>query len=103
MTEAAKIFCIDAIALNSILSTRKIVNLLSESELKIIGCKSTIARTLNNFGSRYKKNKAWSLELWSITKKGMYRLAHKTCKFYLYLLCFLHLRMHFLLGQPFRK
>ena len=50
MTEAAKNFCMDAITRNNNLYTRKIVNLLSESELEIIVCKSTIARTLNNLG-----------------------------------------------------
>ena len=36
MTEAAKNFCINAIAQNSNLSTRKIANLLTESALKIL-------------------------------------------------------------------
>ena len=55
MTEADKNFCIDAITHNSNISTRKIVNLLSSSELEIIVDKSTFARTLNNLGYRYKK------------------------------------------------
>ena len=53
MTDAA-IFCIDAITHNSNLSIRKIVNLLSESELEIIVGNIKIARTLNNLGYRYK-------------------------------------------------
>ena len=57
MTEAAKNFCIDAITHNSNLSIWKFVKLLSESELEIIVGKSTIARTLNNLGYRYKKSK----------------------------------------------
>ena len=48
MTEAAKNFCINAITHNRNLSTRKIVNLLSEFELEIIVGKSAIARTLNS-------------------------------------------------------
>ena len=57
MIEVAKNTCVDAMTHNSNLSTRKIVDLLSESELKIIVDKSTIARTLNNLDYWYKKTK----------------------------------------------
>ena len=60
MIETAKNFCIDAITHNSNLSTRKIVNLLSESELEIIVGKSKIARTLNNLAT---DTKSLNLEL----------------------------------------
>ena len=53
VTEAAKkYFWVDAITHNNNLSTRKIVNLLSESELKFIVYKSPIARILNSLAYR---------------------------------------------------
>ena len=54
MTEAAKKLLHGCYTDNNILSAKKIVNLLSESELEIIVGKNTIAITLNNLGYRYK-------------------------------------------------
>ena len=65
ITKAAKHFCIDAIRHNSNFSTRKIINLLFESELEIIVNKRIITRTLNNLG--YRKN--LNLELRTMINK----------------------------------
>ena len=63
---------------NSNLSTKKIVNLLSEFELEIIVVKVTIAKTLNNLGSRY-KIPIFSVKNYDQQKNGTYRLVHETC------------------------
>ena len=69
MIEAAKNFCINAIMQNSNLLTRKIVNLISESELEIIVGKSTITIILNNLSYKCKN---LNLELRTMANKKLH-------------------------------